>query len=285
MVGQSLLPLLADAGFKVIAYSRQSRPHNGQTEFRRLPHSGCELPSEQIDSWVSLAPIWTLREHSNLLAAHGAKRIVVLSSTSIFTKNRSPDPGEQRTAGKLACGESELVAWAQTNGIDWVILRPTLIYGKGLDRNIGEIARFISRFGFFPLLGKAAGLRQPVHVEDIAAASAAALLNRAVRNHAYQLSGAQTLSYREMVATVFKAMDRPERFIRIPRWLFRATILYLRILPRFRDWSVAMAERMESDLVFDHTEATGDFGYLPRPFRLDDIDLPSQCRNGGRAWL
>ncbi len=60
-------------------------------------------------------------------------------------------------------------------GVEWVILRPTLIYGHGRDKNITEIARFIRRFGFFPLLGKANGLRQPIHVEDVAEACFAAL--------------------------------------------------------------------------------------------------------------
>ncbi len=33
-------------------------------------------------------------------------------------------------------------------GIEYTILRPTMIYGSGLDRNTSSIVRFIKRFGF-----------------------------------------------------------------------------------------------------------------------------------------
>jgi hypothetical protein len=49
---------------------------------------------------------------------------------------------------------------------------------------------------------------------------------------------------------------------------------FLRHLPRYRNWPSAMAERMSRDLVFDHFEATRDFGFEPRPFVLSAEDVP-----------
>jgi hypothetical protein len=46
------------------------------------------------------------------------------------------------------------------------------------------------------------------------------------------------------------------------------------LLPRYRHWSAAMAERMNRDLVFDHAEATHDLNFSPRPFQLMAEDLP-----------
>lgn len=89
----------------------------------------------------------------------------------------------------------------------WVILRPTLIYGRGRDRNITVIARFIRRFGFFPVLGRATGLRQPVHAEDVALACHRALEAPAATNRAYNISGGETVTYREMVRRVFLALE------------------------------------------------------------------------------
>ena len=63
-----------------------------------------------------MVPIWVLPEHFLVLEASGARRVVT---------------------------------WAKSRGIEWVILRPTLIYGLGRDKNISEIARFIRRFSFF----------------------------------------------------------------------------------------------------------------------------------------
>jgi len=157
--------------------------------------------------------------------------------------------------------------------IEWVILRPTLIYGFGHDKNIAEIARVISKFGFFPLFGKAAGLRQPVHAEDVANACIAALEGSSVVNHAYNISGGETLSYREMIVRVFVAMGRPVRMLPVPLWVFRGVVALLRLLPRYRLWSVAMVERMNHDLVFEHSDARRDFNFKPRDFLLTAKDV------------
>lgn len=283
MVGKSLLLRLADAGWHVEAFSRHARISGQEVDqdarivFRQLEGgNSIHAVAEQgeIPHWVCLAPIWVLPDYFSMLTAHRARRIVALSSTSVFTKSASSDPAEQSTADKLRNGEQRFIAWAEANRIEWVILRPTLIYGLGQDRNICEIARFIARFGFFPLLGVAQGLRQPVHVEDVATACAVALQSAPASNHAYDLSGAERLTYREMVARVFGAMGKPERFIAVPLPVFRLAIAFLRIWPRFRNWTAAMAERMNSDLVFDHADAMHDLGFSPRPFHPGKMDLP-----------
>lgn len=288
MVGQSLLPQLADAGWHVAAFSRRSRTYgqsadeNARIVFRRLGGSGgdhMEAGQREIAHWVSLAPVWVLPDYFPMLTACRARRVVALGSTSLFTKKASPDPAEQNTADRLRDGERQFIAWAEANGIEWVILRPTLIYGLGRDRNICEIARFIARFGFFPLFGAAQGLRQPIHVEDVAAACAAALQSARAANHAYDLSGAERLTYREMVARVFDAMGKPARFVTVPLAVFRLAVMCLRIWPRFRNWSAAMAERMNADQVFDHAEAIRDLGISPRPFQPVKTDLPTSAAN------
>ena len=82
------------------------------------------------------------------------------------------------------------------------------------------------------------------------------------------------LTYHEMVARIFSAMDKPERFIAAPLFIFRLAVVCLRIWPRFRNWSAAMAERMNTDLVFDHADAGRDLAFSPRPFRPGKMDLP-----------
>lgn len=285
MVGQSLLPMLVGAGWRVQAYSRQAKiPGQAAGEaapvvFRTLATSGIYPDQEAIPDWVCLAPIWVLPEYFPMLTAYKARRVVALGSTSIFTKQRSSDATEQNIAEKLSNGERDFIAWAEANRIEWVMLRPTLIYGLGRDRNICEIAKFISRFGFFPLLGEARGLRQPVHVEDVASACVAALRNPQAANHAYNLSGAEKLPYREMAGRIFKVMDKPVRFVSVPIIIFRAAIACLRIFPGFRNWSVGMAERMNNDLAFDHAEAMRDLGFMPRAFRPTPADFPASHRS------
>jgi nucleoside-diphosphate-sugar epimerase len=215
-----------------------------------------------------------LPEYFDFLEASGAKRVVALSSTSLFTKGDSADPAEQAVAHRLIEGEMRLQNWAEAMAVEWVILRPTMIYGLGKDKNVAEIARFIGRWGFFPILGKGDGLRQPVHVEDVAQACLAAMTVPAARNRAYDVSGAETLTFKEMVNRIFLALHKKPRFILLPRWCFRVALLGLRLIPRFQRWSIAMADRMNRDMVFDHNNAKSALGYSPRPFILSAKDLP-----------
>ena len=274
LVGKCLIPLLLNSGVRVCAFSRQSiEPVGDGIAWRNLSDS-LSANTDQLDHWICVAPIWVLPEHFPLFEASGARRVVALSSTSRFTKVGSGDTAETAVVARLTEAEDRVVAWAKSRGIEWVILRPTLIYGLGQDKNISEIARFIRRFGFFPVLGRAQGLRQPIHVEDVAAACVSALQATDAANRAYNISGGETLSYREMVIRVFDALGRRPRLLTVPLWAFRLAVSMLRRLPRYRQWSAAMAERMNRDLVFDHADAARDLGFKPRAFVLTAEDLP-----------
>lgn len=279
MVGSCLLPLLTEAGLEVAAFTRNPVDRLGDgVEWRQLP--AAEYPTTNMcekvmQNWICVAPIWVLPDYFGLLEMQEARRVVVLSSTSRFTKDDSSDPHEQAIARRLADAEARVREWAESRGVEWVILRPTLIYGLGWDKNIAEIARFIRRFGFFPLFGKANGLRQPVHAADVAGACLSALHSTCAANWAYNISGGETLTYRNMVARIFAALGRRPRLLTVPLWAFRLAVAMLRRLPRYRQWTSAMAERMNRDLVFDHAEAARDLGFKPRAFVLSAGDLPT----------
>lgn len=274
LVGECVIPLLIHEGRQVFAFSRaasERETESGVTWLYLGPFPSAH--SLEIRDWLCVAPIWVLPHYFPMLEACGARRVVALSSTSAFTKTASSDPAEIATAARLAEGEARLRTWAESGGVEWVVLRPTLIYGLGRDKNIAEIARFIRRVGFFPLLGKAMGLRQPVHAEDVAGACVAALKSPLAGNRAYSISGGETLPYREMVGRVFDALQKRPRLVTIPLVIFRMAVACVRLFPRYRHWSAAMAERMNRDLVFDHTDAARDLGFAPRAFRLAPEDV------------
>lgn len=279
LVGESLLPLLAHADWQVTAFSRRAFNRVGDdVVWRQINPASSPLASPlaeeaYIPNWICIAPIWTLPNYFSLLEGYGARRVVALSSTSRFSKRKSSDPDERALAHRLDDAEAKLCAWAKSRGVEWTILRPTLIYGRGRDKNLSEIARWIRRFGFFPLFGRGMGLRQPVHVTDVAAVCLAALTTTGARNRDYNISGAETLHYREMVSRVFAALGRRPRFLVVPLGVFKLALIVLRLFPRYRHWSVAMAERMNRDLVFDHSDAVREWGFVPQPFHISAEDV------------
>jgi nucleoside-diphosphate-sugar epimerase len=275
LVGECLLPVLLDAGWKVTALSRQSMVSNRPgLEWRQWPADGMDVDCS-IGQWISLLPIWILPEYFPLLERYGAQRVVALSSTSRFVKVASSEPWEREQATLLADGEENFQAWAESTGKQWLVFRPTLVYGLGRDKNISEMARFIRRFGFFPLFAGGRGLRQPIHAGDVAKVCAAAVGNVSASNRAYDISGADTLTYRDMVVEVFRGLGRRPMLVPVPLWSARLALSLVRLHPRYRHWSVAMLERMGQDLVFDHAQAAQDFAFQPKGFVLAAEDVPA----------
>jgi nucleoside-diphosphate-sugar epimerase len=193
------------------------------------------------------------------------KRVVVFSSTSVMTKINSKIVSERETLKKLADAEREIAALCGgQNNVGWTILRPTLIYAEGRDRNITPLSKLIRRFGFMPLVGGGSGLRQPVHAEDLAIGAISAASSHAAANKFYSLPGGETLTYREMIGRIFDGLRLPRRTVSIPPFLWKTAFVIAK--PLFPSANAAMGTRMMKDMAFDSSPAAADFGWKPRMF-------------------
>lgn len=266
LVGEVLLSQLEQT-YHILAFSRQRQTKRTSSSISWYTIDELFNYQETITLWICVSPIWVLPEYFDVLQRCKAQKVVALSSTSRFTKTHSTDEQEQLIVKQLIKGETKLQNWGNNNDIGWTILRPTLIYGYGKDKNISEIARFIQRFGFFPVFGKANGLRQPIHADDVAHACIKALQRDTTSYKSYNISGGETLTYREMVKRIFNSMDKRPILISIPLSVFRLIISIMKLTPRYRKWSTSMAERMNQDLVFDHSDAQQSFDFSAKTFQ------------------
>lgn len=225
------------------------------------------LPDITANTLIHTAGLWLLRGWLEKFHARGVRRVIAFSSTSRFTKLSSASAYELEVVAKLIASEEQLALECERLGMAWTIFRPTLIYGGSAnDRNVADIARLIRKLGFFPVFGLGAGRRQPVNAADLARACLQSLTESASYNKAYNLSGGETLTYKEMVGRIFKTLGKQPRYIRIPLTAFRFAVMLARLHPRFSHLTPDMALRMQADLVFDHSDATRDFGYSPGNF-------------------
>ncbi len=272
LIGAYLLPRLMQQGYRVTAVSRTPRPAADwlQQDISQQPFQFC---GDEVA--ISLAPVWVfggmLRQCQSAPA-----RIIAFSSTSAVVKTTSADPSERATAQKLLFGEDAVTTFADRHDLSATIFRPTMVYGAGRDKNIAVIARFIDRYGFFPLLGQGTGLRMPVHAADLADAVLRCLASESRCGERYALTGAEAITYQEMVERVFLGLERRKLIVHVPATLARGAVRIARLLPRYAELTPAMIDRTAQDLVFDSSDATEDFGYSPRPFRPGREDLLQQ---------
>ena len=146
------------------------------------------------------------------------------------------------------------------------MLRPTLVYGDGRDRTISRIAALAQRLGWFVIPRGATGLRQPVHVDDLAAAALAACDATATHGRAYDLPGGEALPWREMIARTLAALSPRPRLLEVPMPVFRLALGVARHARNGRGFGDGALARLREDLVFDPGPAQVDFGYAPRRF-------------------
>lgn len=215
---------------------------------------------------VHLAPLWTLPPYLDHLADLPLRRVVACSSTSVVTKADSPDPAERRLARRLTDAEEAVRERCAEQGVELVLLRPTLIYAPGRDRSLERIARIARRWGVVPVAGAARGLRQPVHAADVAGAIRTALERPEAAGRCYDLSGGETLPYRTMVRRIARSVGRRPRVVSVPVPAYRLALRILGLWPGSEPVPPRAADRMNEDLVFDHGEAARDLGFRPRPF-------------------
>jgi len=270
LIGRFLLPRLAPDA-QVVALSRIRRPARGPEDQRvRWIVGDLAAPPSlaaigPIGAVFSLSPIWLLTETAlTALNGLGMQRIVAFSSTSRFTKTQSASDKERATAAALAAGEARVEAFCRAHGIGFTILRPTLIYAEGQDGNVSRLADLIRRLGVLPLPGDGAGLRQPVHADDLATVALEAMA-RPPTDRAYDVPGGETLTYRAMVERIYEGLGRRPRILSLPLPLVR--LGYALARPWLPGSTAEMVERVSEDLVFDPGPATRDLAWSPRAFR------------------
>jgi nucleoside-diphosphate-sugar epimerase len=265
-IGSPLLDLLRDGGWRVIAVSRGLHSDRPGLQWLRGDLGGVADLPRQVDAMFSCGPLdlfaqWYAR------TALRAGRVVAFGSTSIDIKRGSSDADERDTAMRLRDGERLLLETAAGRGVGATVLRPTLVYGAGHDRTLTRIAMTARRFGYFALPRGATGLRQPVHIDDLAAAAFAVVDVAAAHGRAYALPGGEAVPYRDMVARVLSVLQPPPKLIELPSPLFNLLLLAAHATGHAQGFGEAAVARMRSDLVFDAAPAQHDFGYAARPFR------------------
>jgi len=259
-IGYCLLPNLLRHGIKVGAVSRRAQPAQPGIHWMEgaLP-DGVPDDAAPWDGIISAGPLAALGQWLAQHDAPPARALVAVSSMSVISKQASIIESERAMVAGMLASEQVLAQQCERLGIAWTILRPTLIYGVGLDRNLTPLARRARRWRWFPLpAGR--GLRQPVHAADVAEAARRALICPEANGKILSIGGGERLPVREMFARTRRSVGVWTLPVPVWRWMQR---LAARALPSAR----GPLSRLNQDLIADNTELTRLLGITPRAFR------------------
>jgi nucleoside-diphosphate-sugar epimerase len=269
-IGRALIPRLLERGDTVLALSRIERTSSKQNlcwiqgdVFASMP------PLPAVDAIFSLGPLNGFTRWLMQAQLAGRPRIVAFGSMSVESKRESTDPAERALAQTLHRAELELMDAAFGKHLIWTLLRPTLIYGCGLDRSLTPLARMGTRLHLLPRLPAATGLRQPVHVDDLANACIAAASLEDACNRSFDLGGGEQLSFSDMLDRVRASLPVRVLSVSIPLATLRALLAVMRLWPRWRRIGVAAVGRLQVDLIANNDPAERLLHWSPRDFQPD----------------
>jgi NADH dehydrogenase len=234
-VGGHLLPALLDAGHAVVALVRT--PTAGETVLGRIPVRDRSRVEPRIGdvtrpetlgaAMVGVDAVVHLVAIPRDLNGGADMRLVNTEGTrAVLAAMRDAGVGRLIHLGAMGVvddptlhyGSSKAKAEAlvRDSGLDWSILKPSLMFGEG-DGFFNIIASLVrSSPGIVPVPGNGSARFQPIHVGDVAAVIVRALADPTTVGGAFELGGPRYWTYREITHEVLTALGKRRAIVPVP---------------------------------------------------------------------
>jgi NADH dehydrogenase len=216
-----------------------------------------DQPAGSIEELAGIAS-WRLVKAAEL---SGVKRFVFFSTLGASTRSRA------RLLRAKAIAERAL----RESSLDYTVFAPSLVYSPS-DPFITLLER-MSLLPVMPLSGSGNAAFQPMWAEDVAECVMSVLPGGAQAAESagarYELAGPETLTYREIVGCVLRALHRRRPIVGVPEGVVRRGLKTIELLmgpTAFATWDEA--ELLEVPLI--SRKGTSDaeaLGVEPKPMR------------------
>lgn len=201
--------------------------------------------------------------------AAGVRRFVFLSSIKVngeattcgnpFHANDVPSPEDAYGASKLEA-EQRLMLMAAESGMEMVIIRPPLVYGRGVKGNFSSMIKLVEKGVPLPL-GAIHNKRSLVGIDNLVDLIIRCIDHPAAANQVFLAGDGEDLSTTELLRGVGRAMGKPARLIPVPAGLLQlgATVLGKK----------AMAQRLLGSLQVDISKTCELLDWKP-PYTVEE---------------
>ncbi len=263
LLGGALLDLLLAEGHEVRCLVREESPNASRLDPSLVELSRGDAKSTGdlrralvgMDSLLHVAGIEYAPAVVEAARGAGVSRLVVVGSTSVHSAYEFRSGPKKSMEGVV-----------RDSGLDWTIVRPTMIYGSERDKNVHRLLRFLDRSPIFPIFGPGTNLWQPVYHEDCARGAYEALVRPTAVGRSYDLPGAAPLPYATLVETAARALGKKPHLVRLPLEPIRRALLLAETLRLTLPIKSEQVLRLREDKAYPYDEAQEDLDYTPRPF-------------------
>ena len=158
----------------------------------------------------------------NLLAAcqkKNVRRFIFISSSA------ASEQGGKYGVSKLR-GEERV----QNSPLDWVILRPSEIYGLNMEEGIGKLIYWIKKFPVIPVIGDGAYYLSPVYVDDIVHVMVEIIKDDLLIRETLNLCGPEKMTMNELIDRLAQIYRVQRKKIFLPTWFVRLVVAFISII-------------------------------------------------------
>lgn len=238
-------------------------------------HAAAHAHASRDRSAESLAVCRRVNAEGTLaLARHaalaGVRRFIFLSSIKVNGEETMPgspftpeDVASPLDAYAISKFEAEvgLRQVSAASCLEWVIIRPPLVYGPGVRANFRSMMTWLYKGVPLPFGAATHNRRSLVAVDNLVDLVSTCLDHPAARNQTFLVSDGEDLSTAELLSRIGAALGRPARLIAIPPSLLISTAG----LVARRD----LARRLLGSLQVDITRTRELLGWQP-PLSVDE---------------
>lgn len=150
------------------------------------------------------------------------------------------------------------------SGLDYTILRPTMIYGRGGGLHFAKLVSLIKRApGVIPVLGPGTARLQPVWIDDVVTAIELALASPQAMNRVYNVSGATVVTFNELVDLIVASAGLRRVKVHVPLAICAAAAVLIARLSESSMLSPESLRGLSQDATIDYAPFEHECGYRP----------------------
>tara|TARA_B100000686_G_scaffold121296_1_gene128376 strand:- start:167 stop:1042 length:876 start_codon:yes stop_codon:yes gene_type:complete len=118
----------------------------------------------------------------------------------------------------------------KSSNLDWVVLRPSEVYGPEMDEGIGKLNSWVKRFPVIPVIGDGSCFLSPVYIDDIVQAIVEILKKNSLKNITLNLCGPEEITMNEVIGRFAQFHKVKRKKIYLPLWFARLGISLLSVI-------------------------------------------------------
>ena len=150
------------------------------------------------------------------------------------------------------------------SGLNYSLLRPTLMFGWFDRKHFGWLSQFMSSVPVFPIPGSGKYVRQPLYAGDFCDIILACMEKR-LSGQSFNISGKQKAYYIDIIRQIKQANGSSSVLVKLPYFLFYSLLAIYAVFDRNPPFTTSQLKALVIDEVFEDIDWETIFGVTATP--------------------